>query len=208
MYIPGHYVESDKAIAAQLIADNAFGLLITNGTDAAAPFATPMPFIYRKDEGEFGTLYGHVARANPQWRGYDGKVQALAAFMGPHGYVSPTWYAAKQAVPTWNYAAVHATGAPRLIPDPEARAMLDEMVAFFEDPKNPWSTATQSSDFIQTMIRGIAAFAMPVATLQIKLKLSQNRQAADRIGVAAGLRSAGNPVLADMVEKLLPPVSA
>lgn len=203
MYVPPRFVEPDKSVAARLFAAHPFGILVS--TTAEGPFATWLPFVFRKDEGENGTLYGHVARANPQWRSFDGKTPALAAFIGPHGYVSPTWYETKQAVPTWNYVAVHATGAPRVLEDPEARVMLDRLSAAFEQGPDPWSMATQDAEFIRSKIKGIAGFALPIAKLAIKSKLGQDRPPADSIGAAAGLRRAGNADLAQLMEEAARP---
>ena len=203
MYVPSRFASADTTFAAKIIAENAFGLLISRGQDA--PFATHMPFVYRKDEGEHGTLYGHVARANPQWQSFDGKTQALATFLGPHGYVSPLWYETKEAVPTWNYVAVHATGAPRLLDEPETRVMLDRLTASFEDGAAPWSMASQSADFIRAKIKGIAAFALPIAKLESKAKLGQDRKRADSLGVARALRQRGNTTLADLMERAAQP---
>lgn len=199
MYIPPRFQVTDKNVAADVIAAHAFGLLVT--ANAEGPFATPLPFVYRREEGEFGTLYGHVARANPQWRQFDGNTPALATFMGPHGYISPKWYESKQAVPTWNYVTVQATGKPRLLDDPEARIMLDRLSAVFETDPDPWSMAAQETDFIRGKIKGIAGFALPVAKLEIKAKLGQDRPRADSISVAATLRRKGNAALADYMEK-------
>jgi transcriptional regulator len=203
MYVPSRFASNDAAFAARVIAENAFGLLITCG--AEAPQATPIPFLYRRDEGEFGTLYGHVARANPQWRAFDGKTQALATFLGPHGYVSPLWYAAKEAVPTWNYVAVHATGIPRLLDEPETRVLLDRLAASFEDARAPWTMASQSAEFIRAKIKGIAAFALPVAKLEAKAKLGQDRHRADSLGAVRALRERGNLALAELMERAAQP---
>jgi len=207
MYVPAHFAEEDKAIAAEIMAENAFGLLVINGVGKDAPFATPMPFLYRSSEGPLGTLYGHMARANPQWRGFETGAQALATFMGPHGYVSPAWYATKPAVPTWNYVTVHALGTPRLLDEPETRLMLEGLVATFEDKDSSWTMAVLSADYIRSMVKAIVAFALPIAKLETKRKLGQNRSRADSLGAAAGVRRSGNDTLATLMEKAAKPVS-
>src|SRR5215471_19198631 len=109
MYIPASFDVSDERILEWFIGRYAFATLITSSS--AGLSASHIPITLRKREGR-GCLIGHVARANGQWRTFDGKAEALAIFHGPHAYISPTWYATAPAVPTWNYAAVHAYGKP------------------------------------------------------------------------------------------------
>src|SRR5262245_50441328 len=130
MYVPKHFAEDDPARIASLIDAHEFATLFTGGEEG--PFATHLPLLLDPSRGERGALIGHVARANPHWRRFDGR-QALAVFAGPHAYVSPRWYKAAPAVPTWNYVAVHATGRVRAVEDPAAlRAILDRLAARHE----------------------------------------------------------------------------
>ncbi|MDH5411764.1 MAG: FMN-binding negative transcriptional regulator, partial [Alphaproteobacteria bacterium] len=99
MYVPKHFAGEDRAAMDAVIRDNPFGLLV--GALDGSPYATHLPFLLDGDR-----LLAHFARANPHWKSIDGKTEMLAVFSGPHAYVSPRWYEAQQAVPTWNYAAV------------------------------------------------------------------------------------------------------
>ncbi len=193
MYVPNEFAERDRAVLLDWIEAWSFGSLVT--AEGGVPVATHLPFLLDRDRGPNGTLYAHMARANPQWRSFALGVTALAIFQGPHAYVSPRWYATGPAVPTWNYVAVHASGRPRLIEDEAAaREILTRAVDHYEsafDP--PWRLDGQPADFIRRMAANVAVFELPVATLEGKIKASQNRPSADRAGVIEGLRSTGEP---------------
>src|SRR6516164_2747361 len=111
MYTPAAFAEADLARLLDFIERNSFGVLVSQ--------VDGLPFLLDRPAGPHGTLVGHVARANPQWREAAGQT-ALAVFSGPHAYVSPTWYEAEQVVPTWNYTAVHASGRVQVLEDPTA----------------------------------------------------------------------------------------
>ena len=117
MYIPKLFREEDISTLHQLMQAYSFATLVTQHD--GAPYASHLPLTLCPEAGPFGTLMGHMARANPQWRDFevDGEQEVLVIFQGPHTYVSPSWYAVQPSVPTWNYAAVHAYGMPRLIED-------------------------------------------------------------------------------------------
>ncbi len=177
---------------AAFIGRHGFATLITSvdGT----PFATHIPLLLDAARGPHGTLVGHVARANPHWRHF-GRGEALAVFTGPHAYVSPAWYATGPAVPTWNYAAVHAYGTPAVLTDQAAvRALLARMVATYEaGAATPWSMSTLPEEFVTRMVRAIVAFEMPLARVEGKWKLGQNRSGEDRVRTIAALRATGAP---------------
>ncbi|MDH5513146.1 MAG: FMN-binding negative transcriptional regulator [Gammaproteobacteria bacterium] len=179
MYVPQHFSDEDRDSLDRVIRDNPFGLLV--GTVDGAPFATHLPFLLDGDR-----LLGHVARGNPHWRAIDGKSEMLAVFSGPHAYVSPRWYAPGPAVPTWNYVAVHVYGAPRIIGNAASvRDLLDRLVGEYE--AGAWTLDRQDAGYVDRMMRGIVAFEMPLARIEGKFKLSQNRPAEDRRRVAAEL---------------------
>jgi transcriptional regulator len=124
----------------------------------------------------------------------DGSKGALAVFMGPHAYVSPTWYATGPAVPTWNYGVVHAHGKPRALEDAAfTRAALAELVARHEPGPGGWSVDKLPRELEENLVKAIVAFEMPVERLEAKFKLGQNRSAADRAGTMAGLEASGTP---------------
>ena len=194
MYVPRHFDASDVAWCHALIRREPFAILV--GVDeAGAPFATHLPVLLDEAPAPFGTLLGHVARPNPQWRLFAPDRPVLVVFPGPHAYVSPSWYEQHPAVPTWNYVAVHAYGVPRVIEDPErVRALLDRLVRTFEEGRpEPWRMDGLSDAYLQGMMRGIVAFEIPIDRLEGKAKLSQNRPANDRARVESALAAAGDP---------------
>lgn len=204
MYVPKPFAVDDPAALAAFMAAHDFAILVT--TENGAPFATHIPLLHAPGEGPHGTIYGHVARANPHWQGFDGTVEALAIFQGSHAYISPAWYPAAEAVPTWNYSVVHAYGRPAILDDPaDVRALLGRLVAKNEAGRpSPWSMDGLSERYFDGMIRGIVAFRMPVERIEGKAKLSQNHPAANRDGAIAGLRETGRPedrAVAEMMEK-------
>lgn len=194
MYVPPPFKQSDLAACHGLMEANSFGTLVSPGAGASAPNATHIPFLLDRTAGPKGTLIGHMARANPH-RELLG-AEALVIFQGPHAYVSPSWYEAAPAVPTWNYVAVHAYGTPSITDDPATvRATLARLTKVHEaGRKAPWQFDFLPGDFADGMVRGIFAFEIPIARLEGKWKLSQNRSTADREGVIAGLRAQGDPM--------------
>ncbi|MEN8197823.1 MAG: FMN-binding negative transcriptional regulator [Pseudomonadota bacterium] len=192
MYIPKPFAETDLPILHGLIRDNNFGVLISvvDGT----PFASHLPFVIDPDAGPNGTLVSHMARANPHWRSIGPDTEALAIFQGPHAYVSPTWYDPSiNAVPTWNYAVVHAYGVPEWVEDPPAvRTQQEELVDMQEaDNPVPWHLDSQPPEYVEGMLKGIVTFRIPIARIEGKLKLSQNHPEVNRRGAIAGLRRTG-----------------
>jgi len=195
MYVPPHFAEDDRETLFELIRRYDFALLLT--VVDGAPLGSHLPFMLDAGRGENGTLLAHMARANPHWRSFDGRAEALVVFQGPHAYVSPGWYdPANNAVPTWNYAVVHAYGTPRIIDDPAAvRAQQERMVAHYEaGMPEPWRLDSQPADYVAAMLNGIVAFEIPVRRLEGKFKLNQNHPPANRTGAIAGLRARGDPL--------------
>jgi transcriptional regulator len=203
MYLPAHFAESRPEVLATLIRSHPFGLLVTQSRDGGID-ANSIPFILdRSDAGAPGVLRGHVARANPLWQTARGDVDSLVVFQGPQGYVSPAWYPSKaehgKVVPTWNYVMVQARGALRPIDDPEwLRAFVTRLTARHEGERAaPWAVSDAPADYIETMLRAIVGIEIGLTSLTGKWKVSQNRPAADRAGVVAGLlREGGDSSLA------------
>ena len=190
MYLPTAFAETDDGRIRAFIDTNDFGILVTSVE--GRPFATHLPLILDRERGSQGTLLGHMARANPHWRAFDGS-EALVIFAGPHCYVSPRWYEAQPSVPTWNYAAVHVYGTPRLLVDDSApRQLLSDMVARYEGVgEGAWAMDGLPEGYLKGMLRAIVAFEIPIARIEAKFKLSQNRSPADRDRVITALESAG-----------------
>src|ERR1051325_1213421 len=191
VYLPPAFTETREEVLFAHIERHDFGLLVTHG--AAGLIASQIPFLAeRRDGGLY--LQAHIARANPQADDLDGG-EALAIFPGPHAYISPGWYEAGPAVPTWNYASVHAYGAPRRIDDP---AWLRDLVRRVSERHQgggpaPWSMEGLPEAYVQSMLKGIVGIEIAVSRLEGKFKLSQNRPAADRprIITALGGRARG-----------------
>ena len=197
MYLPSAFRQDDLAeLHAQL---QASPLALLTSAGAAGVQASHLPLLLAPDEGEFGTLYGHFARANPHWRDLQGGAEALAVFSGPDAYISPGWYPAKaehgKVVPTWNYIAVHARGPVELIEEPER---LLQIVSRLSDQhesgrERPWAVSDAPREYIDSMLRAIVGFALPIRRLEGKWKLGQNRSAADQAGVRDGLAASPSP---------------
>jgi transcriptional regulator len=190
MYIPPAFKDDDIESIRATIRDARLANLVTSTADGLV--ATPLPLLLDDSEAPHGTLYGHVAKANPQWR-MAPIGEALAIFMGPEAYVTPSWYVTKQetgkVVPTWNYIAVHAYGPVEFFQDPER--LLDVVTRLTNRHETPradrWAVGDAPADFIAAQLRGIVGVRIPVTRFEGKRKMSQNRPAGDRLGVAAGL---------------------
>lgn len=189
MYTPPHFRIGDRDEILTALRAARLASLVTCGADGL--MATPLPLMLDEAEGELGTLYGHVARANPQWK--TNAVEAMAIFMGPDAYVTPSWYETKRetgkVVPTWNYVAIHAAGpveffdaAERLLDVVSRLTRLHEA-----DRPEPWAVSDAPTQFVDSQLRGIVGVRLPIVRLDAKRKMSQNRNEADRAGVARGL---------------------
>jgi transcriptional regulator len=191
MFAPAPFRIEDRKTLHEFVAAHPFATLVSLGSDGLQ--ASHVPLLL-EGSADAAHLVGHLAHGNPQWRGFDGVSEALAVFHGPHAYVSPSWYATTPAVPTWNYAVVHAWGRPRAIEDPlRRRAVLERLVARFESLRpEPWR-AELPADFRERMERGIVAFELPLERIRGKFKLGQNRPAEDQAGMLAGLQAEGGP---------------
>ena len=161
--------------------------------------ASLLPMMLDPSEGEHGVLYGHLARANPQWKAAP-TADAFAIFMGPDAYVTPSWYATKRdtgkVVPTWNYVTVHASGPVEFFED--TGLLLDvvtRLTLLHERSRaQPWAVGDAPAPYIQSQLRGIVGVRMVIRRLEGKAKMSQNRSAEDRAGVAAGLAESESAV--------------
>lgn len=201
MYVPKHFAEPDADAIAALVAAHDFALLVTVGE--AGLEATHLPLLFEPASGAKGRLIGHVARANAQWQAFDGR-EVMAVFTGPHGYVSPRWYADAPAVPTWNYVAVHFYGAARAIEDPDGlRGILSSLTHRYE-ADGRWSMDALPERYLAGMMRGIVGIEIDVTRIDAKFKLSQNRPELDRRNVVAELSAsprAGDRELAETMQR-------
>ena len=192
VYNPPEFREDQPEVLHQVIKEHSFATLISQARGEL--MATHLPVLLDAEDGPLGTLRGHVARANPHWRAFREGVEALAIFQGPHTYVSPSWYETELTVPTWNYVAVHAYGRPRVIEDEAGlKAILLALVDTYESGfERPWSIQRLPEEFVQKMLKGIVGFEIPIARLEGKFKMNQNRTAGDRRGVIDALSNDGS----------------
>lgn len=202
MYIARHFMEDDPETLHEIMRENGFALLVSSGGDE--PMATHLPLTLDTDGAV--TLCGHMAKANHHLEILARNSNAMAVFWGPHAYVSPSWYETGPAVPTWNYVAVHAYGNVSLVDDPaELEAMVSDMVHEYEDEREtPWRMEDLPEDFRARQLNGIVGFRMKIDRLEGKLKLSQNRPAADGARVANALMkspSAGDHAAAHAMQR-------
>jgi transcriptional regulator len=210
MYQPPAFREERLEVQHAFMRAHPLALLVTMGGGLTA---NPVPLVLDSAEGPFGMLRGHLARANDQWSTFDPKIECLAIFQGEDGYVSPSWYKAKQetgkVVPTWNYAVVQAYGRLTAIEDPAwLRAQIEALTAQHESGRaQPWAVGDAPSDFVAAQIKGIVGIEIAITRIEAKWKVSQNRSAADVEGVVRGLRADGTPqsqALADLVAERRP----
>jgi transcriptional regulator len=195
MYLPRLFEETRVDVLHGLVRAHPLGALVTLGPDGLE--ANHLPFEIDPDPAPFGTLRGHVARANPVWRELSRGADALAIFQGAATYVSPSWYPSKQAggkvVPTWNYAVVHAYGPLRAVDDAAwLRAFVERLTNRHEARRAaPWHVTDAPADYVDRMVTAIVGIELPVIRFLGKWKASQNRTAQDRAGVVAGLEQDG-----------------
>jgi transcriptional regulator len=205
MYVPEHFKLGDVAEQQALMRAYPFAALITTG-DAGFE-VTHLPTVL-KSEGALGVVECHVSRANPHWKEIAKNGRGLLVYTGPEAYITPNWYPSKaahgKAVPTWNYAVVHAHGIAEIIDD---RAWLVRHVGELTDQHElgsagPWAITDAPGNYIEVMSRGIVGMRFAIERLEGKAKMSQNRELPDRAGVVAGLKSRGTEAdtkVADLV---------
>ncbi|MFN8372543.1 MAG: FMN-binding negative transcriptional regulator [Anaerolineae bacterium] len=191
MYIPKSFQETDLSVLHAFMQEHNFATLVTNAAGELA--ATHLPLMLDTTRGEYGTLLGHMAKANAQWKAF-AEQPSLLIFHGAHTYISPNWYTTHPSVPTWNYAVVHAYGTPRIIDDSHAvEAMLQTLVTHHEAGFSPSWEMDLPDDYMHTMMQAIVAFEIPITRLEGKFKLSQNRSQEDQARVTEALLASTYP---------------
>jgi len=175
-----------------LIRERVFGLLISNGAEGL--IANSVPFVLDASGSRLGVLKVHIARANPQWRELEARPEALVVFQGHDHYITPSWYATKQetgkVVPTWNYTMVQARGRAKIMDEAWLARQIEELTQTLEGPRDqPWAVGDAPADFIAMQRRAIVGIEIEILDIRGKWKVSQNRPAADRAGVIAGLEA-------------------
>jgi len=208
MYLPTHFAETRIDRLQEIMTNAGLVTLVTMTDDGME--ASHIPMLYDPEpaadgSAPHGTLYGHLARGNPQWRRFQSTVAALAIFHGPDFYVTPSWYETKQesgkVVPTWNYVAIHAYGQLSTFEDRDQLLRLVTRLTERQEHRRaqPWAVTDAPADYIDAMLKGIVGIALPITRLEGKSKMSQNRNAADQAGVIAGLRAEGQEPMAELI---------
>ena len=197
MYVPRAFAVDDVPILHQQMLATPLPVLVTHASQGL--IASHVPLLLNPDEGPYGTLYGHLARANPHCKALAEGVENLVIFAGEQAYISPSFYPSKaehgKAVPTWNYLAVHAYGTAEVFDDAERLlALVSRLSNKHEaDRSDPWSVSDAPAGYIDSMLKAIVGFRLPITRLDGKRKLSQNRDATDQAGVRKGLLANSNP---------------
>lgn len=201
LYIPPHFRNEDRGELLEFMRAHAFATLVSSGEAGIAVSHVPLLV---EDQGGKMLLRGHLARANPHGKALEVPGDVLAVFHGPHAYVSPTWYVNHPAVPTWNYAVVHAHGKARLTDGDELHEIITELSGIYEagnDP--PWRFSEQPAAYAESIMGMIVGFEIEVARLEAKFKLSQNRPV-EIAGVADRLEASGERELAALMRQHAP----
>lgn len=188
MYTPFSFVENDLSKLHSCIEENSFATLVT--TDSAGPVVSHLPLLLDRNAGSNGTLIGHMAKANSQWRDIR-NAGALAIFHGPHTYISPGWLDEQNVVPTWNYVAVHAAGKVKLVEDQaELLGIVRRYVNVYEaSMPEPWQLESAEPEFIEKLLDAIVGFTIEITSIEGKWKLNQNHPEERRQRIIDGLQT-------------------
>lgn len=209
LYCPRHFENKDEKQLLEFIKTYDFATVISQAVTAQAdelPIqVSHLPLILLADEGEHGTLVGHMAKGNRQWQDFNNDASVLCIFHGPHAYISPTWYQNIPEVPTWNYAVVHAYGTASIITDTEEfKTLMNDTLLHYEPSLlDPATAAYIPNDYKEQLLKRIVGFKIKITRLVGKFKLDQNSQADDQTSMVDGLAKAQDPhshELADFIK--------
>lgn len=195
MYVSKHHAMPSVESAHALIEAHSLGAWVVAAEEGLV--ANHIPFLLDRSRGKYGTLLGHISRANPVWRHLPASGQSVVMFQGPQAYITPGWYPSKQAhgkvVPTWDYAVAHAHGVARAVHDETwLRELLVRLTAVNEAMQQvPWKLSDAPKDFIDKLLNAVVGIEIPIDSLIGKLKASQDEELQDRLGTVAGLAAQG-----------------
>jgi transcriptional regulator len=198
MYIPSNMKMETNSEAHDFIDEFSFGIIVSESLSA-----THLPFVLEAEQGSSGVLYSHFAKANPHWQEIDG-TEVLVIFNGPHGYISPSWYAQGPAVPTWNYVSVHVFGTITLLDENSTIEVVEQAMQKY-DPSLLSERKIVTNEFRDKLLSGIVGFKLEISRIEGKLKLGQHRKPEDQLGVYQALTSSqdlGSQNLANYMNKL------
>jgi transcriptional regulator len=192
VYIPTPFLVEDRKVIVAFMQQFDFAAVVSHSDTGFV--ACHVPVLIREVGSELH-IVGHVARGNSHWRLMESQAESMVIFQGPHAYVSPTWYAVSPAVPTWNYAVVHAYGAARVREDAAFIAgVVEDLTRRYEDQReHPWSTQAVPRESYEKLLNAVVGFEISVSRCEAKFKLGQNRSAEDRAGTIAGLERESSP---------------
>ncbi|HET7433649.1 MAG TPA: FMN-binding negative transcriptional regulator [Thermoanaerobaculia bacterium] len=200
MYIRASHRPQNEADVAEVIRRNMFGLLVTSSSGGL--IASHLPFVFEERKGERGTLFAHMARANAHAAVLAEGGESLVIFQGPHGYISPSWYADRATAPTWDYVAVHCYGTPVIHAGDEAEENIRRLLTAVESGADePWSMNELPRAEVEAMLKNIVSFEIPLTRVEAKFKLNRGERA-DRTRTAAErLETSGNGELAAYIRR-------
>jgi len=192
VYIPKPFLVEDRKVIVAFMQQFDFAAVVSHSDTGFV--ASHVPVLIREVGSEL-QIVGHVARGNSHWRLMERQTESMVIFQGPHAYVSPTWYAVSPAVPTWNYAVVHAYGAARVREDATFVAgVVEDLTRRYEEQReHPWSTQAVPGESYEKLLNAIVGFEISVSRCEAKFKLGQNRSVEDRAGTIAGLERESSP---------------
>ncbi len=186
MYTPIQFRNDDLTEIFRFCETHSFATVISGGDSGL--LINHFPLLVDRSRGPKGTLIGHMARGNPQWKSWQPDTKITSVFSGPDRYISPAWYTDPVNVPTWNYAVVHMTGTARLVQDHDGiESILQALVTKYETEEGSGWKYDLPEDFRRDLTQAIVGFEISVSHIEAKFKLSQNRDDADRLRVIEAL---------------------
>jgi transcriptional regulator len=192
-----------KRAKIDFIRQNSFGIMFSKHGDV--PCATHTPFIYSEGVEGNDFLFGHMSRANPQWRDLESQM-VLVVFQGPHAYISPSWYVEKNQVPTWNYIAVQVTGLAKLLDGEKTKEVVSSLLDFYRS--DAYIAEHLREEPFLSQLRGIVGFQISVEGLEGAVKLNQNKSLQSRLNVAEKLLASENPVTRELGRTMMKNISS
>ncbi len=187
MYTPQKFSINDKETIRRFIEKNSFGILISKHGGEFYDTHTPL-FL----SSEFEYVYGHIARANSQWKGWNESSSVKVIFHGPHAYISPNYYVGSFNVPTWNYTAVSISGKIEILESVEEQKQLIHSLVVQNEKifTRPWRL-DEEDEKLMDLFNAIVCFRVKVENIEAKFKLNQNKTEENRLSVIEHLRKSG-----------------